>query len=60
MWVSFATACEYGSENADELRFAFAAEDLFVGLGLGDYRVPETGTTLDWANDNLDQLDILY
>lgn len=56
-WGSFATARECAVEDEDGIGFVFTDDDPFVGVDLDDCRVPETGTTLDWATEIVERLD---
>lgn len=57
-WGSFEEARAYlDGGSADGLGFVFTADDPVVGVDLDDCRVPETGTTLDWAAAVIETLD---
>jgi primase-polymerase (primpol)-like protein len=56
-WADFETARAYAETDAAGLGFVFTDDDPFVGVDLDDCRVPETETTLDWAEEIVDTLD---
>ena len=57
-WTDFETAHTF-TETGDAagLGFVFTDDDPFVGIDLDDCRVPETETTLDWAENIVETLD---
>jgi primase-polymerase (primpol)-like protein len=56
-WADFETARDHAETgDAAGLGFVFTADDPFVGVDLDDCRVPETGTTLDWAEEIIEVL----
>jgi primase-polymerase (primpol)-like protein len=59
-WSDFETASDHASATATEidgLGFVFTDDDPIVGVDLDDCRIPETGTTREWATDIIDRLD---
>lgn len=57
-WADFQTARTYvKTGNAVGLGFVFTNDDPFVGIDLDDCRVPETETTLGWAETIVETLD---
>lgn len=57
-WADFETAHTYAkSGDAAGLGFVFTDTDPFVGVDLDDCRVPETETTLDWAEEIIETLE---
>lgn len=57
-WASFLTARTRAESGGGRgIGFVFTNDDPFVGVDLDDCRIPETGTTADWAEDIMDQLD---
>jgi len=57
-WSSFEQARNRAeSDDLSGLGFVFTDEDPLVGVDLDDCRVPETDTTLDWAEDIVETLD---
>lgn len=56
-WADFQTARAYvKTGDAAGLGFVFTDDDPFVGIDLDDCRVPETETTLDWAENIVETL----
>ena len=57
-WTDFEAAATYAETGkAAGLGFVFTADDPFVGVDLDDCRVPETETTLNWADEIVEKLD---
>jgi primase-polymerase (primpol)-like protein len=55
-WTGFEAARERATSE-DGLGFVFTDDDPFVGVDLDDCRVPETETTLEWADEVIETLD---